>query len=350
MMDRPIIRQFLTRAVPALLVLAASVSGFCLWVWHDYTSPGPLAAAKTVILPRGARFLGIADALRENDVIAHPWLFALGSIVTGRTAYFKAGEYEFPAAISPSAAADLLTSGRTVQHRLTVPEGLTSAAIVAIVNAAPALDGGIDTQPPDGSLLPETYFYSWGDRRAAIVERMQNAFAKALAELWAGRDPDLPLASAEQAVVLASIVEKETGREDERPHVAAVYENRLRLGMKLQADPTVAYALNKGGGALDHILDHDDLSADSPYNTYLVKGLPPAPIANPGLAALKATLHPVQTEDLYFVADGAGGHIFAKTLAEQDEHIAAYRRLKSGEDKLPQATLPRAAASTPLSP
>ena len=326
-----------------LLLMAASiVGGVGYWAWRDWSAPGPLSEKRTIVLPRGAGAAEIARTLGADGVLAHPWFFLLGAKVTGDLHRLKAGEYEFEAAISPTAIADLLASGKTVKHRLTIPEGLTSAEIIAIVNAIPELEGAPEPVPPEGSLLPETYFFSLGDRRAGIVDRMRRGLAKALAELWAERSPDLPFSKPEDAVVLASIVEKETGREDERPRVAGVYVNRLRLGMRLQADPTVIYALTLGRGPLDRALGHDDLSVDSPYNTYVAKGLPPTPIDNPGLASLRAALHPLKVEDLYFVADGTGKHVFAKTLAEHNQHVAELRRVQS------QAQVP--APPTPVPP
>lgn len=331
------------RLVPALLLLAASVASFALWAWRDWTTPGPLPEKRTIVLARGSGAVEIARALGAEGVLAHPWLFLLGAEITGDVHRLKAGEYEFDAAMTPEGVAQLLASGKTVRHRLTIPEGLTSAEIVAIVNGIPELDGGPETAPPEGSLLPETYFFSLGDKRSAVIERIQRAFSRTMTELWAERGSDLPFAKPEDAVTLASIVEKETGRDEERPRVAGVYVNRMRLGMRLQADPTVIYALTRGQRPLDRALGHDDLGVDSPYNTYLVKGLPPTPIANPGLAALKAVLHPLRGDDLYFVADGTGKHVFAKTLAEQNQHVADLRRVQS------QAAVP-AASSQPTPP
>lgn len=317
------------RWLGAALIGALALAGITFWAWRDYTGPGPLDAAKTVVIPRGAGIGAVARMLAESGVIAHPWFFIAGTAADRRLGALKAGEYEFAAAISPRAAAALIASGRVVQHRLTVPEGLTSAEIVALLEQQGALDGRIDRLPLEGSLLPDTYFYVLGTSRDEIIERMQHAMQRALAAAWAQRSPDVPLASAEQAVTLASIVEHETAREEERPHVAAVFLNRLKLGMRLQADPTVSYALTDGGAkALNHSLDHDDLAVDSPYNTYLHAGLPPTPIDNPGLASLQAVLHPAASDDLYFVADGTGGHAFARTLAEHNRNVGELRRIR----------------------
>jgi UPF0755 protein len=319
------------RTIPVVLLVLAALAGLGYWVARDWTTPGPLAETKTIVLPRRASTVEIAQRLGDEGVVAHPWLFLLGAAGSFDILSLKAGEYEIPAASTPAAVADLLTSGKVVQHRLTIPEGLTSAEIVATLNGVAGLEGAIARRPGEGTLLPETYFYALGDQRQSILDRMRVAQAKAVDELWAGRAKDLPFDDPEEALSLASIVEKETGRDDERAHVAGVFLNRMRLGMPLQADPTVIYAITKGEKSLDRPLVHDDLSVESPYNTYLVKGLPPTPIANPGLAAIKATLRPMKTDDLYFVADGTGKHVFAKTLAEHNQHVTELRRLQQNQ-------------------
>jgi UPF0755 protein len=322
--------KWVVRAVGGLIAILL-LAGIALFIGaRSYNAPGPLAEAKIVVIPKGAGAREVGTLLAANGVVENGYLFAAGSYVTGRAAGLKAGEYEFAAGISPAGAADLIDSGKVYRHKLTIPEGLTSAQIVALIDAAPALDGAIDAEPPEGTLLPDTYFYVMGNTRQELLTRMHRALEKALTEAWANRAPGLPLASPAEAVTLASIVEKETAKPDERPRVAGVFAERLKLGMKLQADPTVIYVMTRGGAVpMPHPLGHDDLAIESPYNTYLDKGLPPTPIDNPGIASLKAALQPEDRGELYFVADGTGGHAFAKTLDEHNKNVAKLRATQS---------------------
>ena len=290
--------------------------------------PGPLQADTTIIVERGASLPAIAQNLHSGGVIDDDFLFRLAARFYRVSRSLKAGEYAFPARVSMGGVIDILVSGETVIRQFTVPEGLTSAEVATLLVEVEGLVGELDGVPEEGSLLPETYNYAWADTRPDIVGRMQKAMAEALDELWPTRAEGLPFDTPEEAVILASIVEKETGVPDERPLVAGVFVNRLRRGMRLQSDPTVVYALTGGTGPLDRSLRSRDLRVDNPYNTYGNHGLPPGPIANPGRASLEAVLNPAETEYLYFVADGTGGHAFARTLAEHNKNVAKWRRIR----------------------
>ncbi len=310
----------------SMLVVVGGLLAF--YAIDRFERPGPLAADTVIYIPQGSGVEAIARQLHQDGAIVEPLVFRLGVRLLGVGRELRAGEYLFAAALSTRDAIDLLRSGQTVVRRLTLAEGLTSFEIVALVEQAAALEGAVDTVPPEGSLLPETYHYARGDRRDELIARMGRARDKLLSELWAARAPNLPVATPQEAVVLASIVEKETGVAGERPQVASVFVNRLQKGMRLQSDPTVVYGLTGGTGALGRALTRKDLQVPSPYNTYLNAGLPPGPIANPGRASLEAVLNPAQTAFLYFVADGSGGHAFAKTLAEHNRNVAKWRKFQ----------------------
>jgi UPF0755 protein len=289
--------------------------------------PGPRAAqgpATTVILERGRGVPGIARALKRSGVIRSETVFMVMAKLAGGS--LKAGEYAIASHESIAAIISDLKAGRVVHHFVTIPEGWTSAMAAQAVNASPVLVGFAPT-PPEGAILPETYEVQRGDDRAKVVARMQAARDKLLDDLWTRRKPGLPFASQEEAVTLASIVEKETGVAAERPRVAAVFENRLRTGMRLESDPTVIYGVSKGI-PLGRGLTVSELAAATPYNTYRIAGLPPTPIANPGRAALEAVLDPPQSNELYFVANGTGGHEFAATYEAHQKNVARWRQIE----------------------
>lgn len=310
-----------------LLLLMLSGAFAVLWLNEQFNLPHKISAAAEVQIPRGAGLKKTAALLAERKVIAQERLFELYMRVYGLAGRIKAGEYAFSGEVSIAEAARIVTGGEVIVRSVTIPEGRSLAQIKQILNENPYLSGEITVALKEGDVLPETYHFSRGESRNSILLKAKQAMRTALAEAFAGKDEALPLQSAEELLILASIVEKETGLASERGKVASVFANRLRLGMKLQTDPTVIYALTKGEKPLGRPLYRRDLQVDSPYNTYLYAGLPPAPICSPGREAIRAAARPDKTKYLYFVADGiSGGHRFAKSLAEHNKNVALYRK------------------------
>jgi UPF0755 protein len=324
------LRAFL-RFVFALLVLGLAAGGASYWwLTSEFDRPGPEAPTgfeTTVSIPMGTGLAQVAQILEDKGVVRSALVFRLGVMLNRKAAALKAGEYSIPTHASPAQIMQLLIEGKSIVYKLTLAEGLTSAMIVELVRNHPVLVGDVADVPPEGSLLPETYIFDRGTTRPQLIARMQADHTRVLDELWAARAANLPFSSKEEAVILASIVEKETGVASERPRVAAVFVNRLRKGMKLQSDPTIIYGLTKGV-PLGRGIRQSELEKPTPYNTYIILGLPPTPIANPGKASLAAVLNPAQTEDIYFVADGTGGHVFAATLAEHEKNVQKWREIE----------------------
>lgn len=313
-----------TAAIFAAIGLAAVFT--VVYVRHEYAGPGPLLAEKVFIIDQGLSAADIGSVLADNGIISNGSLFAIMAQVTGQRARLKAGEYAFPAEASMRDVMALIASGKVVTYKVSIPEGFTSEMAVARVNANDILTGPPAAVPPEGSILPDTYVFRRGMTRQKLVQDMQTAQRLLLDDLWAQRKPVPVIASKEDAVTLASIVEKETALSDERPLIAAVFINRLEKGMRLQSDPTIIYGIAGGKGRLDRPLTKADIASKTPYNTYRIDGLPPGPIANPGRAALEAVLNPRETPHLYFVADGSGGHAFSASLEEHNRNVRAWRK------------------------
>jgi UPF0755 protein len=319
--------QFLAiMSMSALATLAAVLALVALIGGWLYAGPGPAArqdGSTTVILRQGAGLPEIAASLARAGVVRSATIFIAATQITRTGRHLKAGEYEFASHASMSAVIDEIRRGEVVHHMVTIPEGLTSEQVVDVLMANDVLTGAAPV-PAEGSILPETYEVRRGEDRAEVLQRMMDARDTLLRALWAQRRPDLPLQTPEQAVTLASIVEKETGLAEERPRVAAVFINRLQRGIRLGSDPTIIYGLT-GGKPLGRGIRQSELTAYTPYNTYLIDGLPPGPICNPGRASLAAALDPPHTDELYFVASGTGGHVFASTLEQHQKNVEHWR-------------------------
>ncbi|WP_245279996.1 endolytic transglycosylase MltG [Hyphomicrobium sp. 99] len=315
------------------LVVMLLVGGTTFAIFNNFESAGPLDAPRTVVIPKGEGRIAIAERLEKEGIITNRWTFVGGYLLQGllgsrKTTELRAGEYEIKEHASMREVIDTLAEGKSILYKATLPEGLTSEQIVERLKAEPNLSGEISNIPPEGTLLPDTYYFSKGASRHEILDRMRDGMEKAMTELWEERDPDLPIRSVEELVTFASIVEKETGRPDERDRVAAVFYNRLKKGMRLQSDPTIIYGIVGGQGVLGRGITKADIDTKSPYNTYQINGLPPGPICNPGKPALQAALHPAKTSDLYFVADGTGGHTFSETLKDHNSAVQKWRAVE----------------------
>lgn len=344
---------FLNAVIMLMVIAAIGAGAIVYWGKIYFDAPGPLKTERTVVIPNESGLARIATILEDEGIIDNPYdVFGHYIFIAGVRAYhqqgrLKAGEYAFPAGISMHQVMTQLVEGKAVLRQVTLPEGLTSRQIVDRLNANDALIGDIAEIPPEGSLLPETYSFTRGTTRAQLIAQMQTAAKKALERIWEGRRAGLPIRTPEELVTLASIVEKETGKADERPHVASVFVNRLTHGMRLQSDPTIIYGIAGGAGTLGRPITRSDIDKPSPYNTYHIDGLPPGPIANPGRAALEAVANPSETKDLYFVADGTGGHIFSGSLKEHNRNVANWRKLEKkriaeGEAEAPDTKDPDA--------
>jgi UPF0755 protein len=330
-------------AVFTILILAMIVAGGGLLIGKErFDAPGPLAEDKIVNIPRGG-IRDIGDQLKREGVIDQPWLFVGGVIALKVRGDLKFGEYEFAKHASLHDVITTITEGKVVQHPISIPEGLTSQQIVQRLADNDMLTGSVTEIPREGSLLPETYKFPRGTAREQVIKRMQDEQRKLVQYVWEHRMPDLPIKTPEDLVTLASLIEKETSKPEERTRVAAVFVNRLNKRMKLQSDPTIIYGLVGGKGRLDHSILESEKRQPTPYNTYVIDGLPPGPIANPGRASLEAAANPARTKELYFVADGNGGHVFSENYGEHQknvDHLREVERQLHGDNAAAAAVAP----------
>jgi UPF0755 protein len=338
-------------AIITLLILLMIAGGTAYYYGKQtLEAPGPLQDDKIVNIPQRAGKRDIADVLQREGVIdVNPWVFIASVFAMKASSDLKPGEYSFQKNASLREVIGTIVEGKVVQHAVTIPEGLTSEQILARLSDNDIFTGSVREIPREGTLLPETYKFPRGTTREQVIQRMQQTQKRVLAEIWERRNPDLPVRTPEQLVTLASIVEKETGRADERSRVAAVFVNRLRQKIKLQSDPTIIYGLVGGKGTLGRPIKRSEITQPSPYNTYVIDGLPPGPIANPGRASLEAAANPARTRDLFFVADGSGGHTFTETYDQHQKNVAKLRSIEKQiqNDTVEPADDPPPAASAP---
>jgi UPF0755 protein len=318
-----------------VLLGALATVGALAWLMKEGRSPGPLTEDKVVMIEREDAGASIADQLERAGVIDSATWFNVLTLLDGNRGALKRGEYAFKASVSMNDVENELIAHRVVRYKLTVPEGLTSEQVVDRLREDTVLTGDVREVPREGSLMPDTYYFERDDTRQSLLSRMAKIQAKTVEDIWKQRSPDLPIRTPWEMVTLASIVEKETGKPEERPRVAGVFINRLDKHMRLDSDPTIVYGLAQGKGTLGRSITRADLNQSTPYNTYIIDGLPPGPICNPGKAALEAVAKPARSKDLYFVADGTGGHAFAETLDQHQKNVARWRQIeKDVKDKL----------------
>jgi UPF0755 protein len=320
-----------------LLILLGVIGAVAVELANEmWRRPGPLSHPATVLIPPKTSTHDIAVTLQSAGVVANAVLYEGEIHLQGQAAKVKAGEYAIPAHASMADVTAIMVSGKSIQHKLTIAEGLTSGMAYKLVAANPVLAGDAGPEPAEGALLPETYLFTRDTTRREILARMEKAETKFLAQQWTARADGLPFATPQQAVIMASIVEKETALPEERRHVAAVFLNRLKTGMKLQSDPTIIYGISKGY-PLGRPIYESEIESATPYNTYVILGLPSAPICNPGKDSLAAVLRPEDSNDLYFVANGKGGHVFAATESEHLRNVAAWRAIERAKDPAAQS-------------
>ena len=312
-----------------LLGIAVAVGGLLLYGQRQLEAAGPLTTPKSISVNSGQRGAEIAAMLESEGVISNRRIFYVAAAIyqkLGRT--LKAGEYQFEPGASMQTVFDKISKGKAVAYKITIPEGWTTTQALQRIRDHPALTGDAPEALAEGVLLPDTYAFRRGDARQVVIDRMRKAQTKLLDELWSKRAANLPLKTVEEALILASIVEKETADATERARVAAVFTNRLNKNMRLQSDPTIIYGIVGGKGKLGRPIRKSEIDAKTAYNTYQIDGLPPTPIANPGRQAILAVLHPAETDELYFVANGTGGHAFSRTLAEHEVYVRRYRKIE----------------------
>lgn len=335
--DKTMLMKFLSGFFSLILIclfcLALIIGGMAVL----FVMPNAKDTATPIMIESGMGTMQIADLLVQENIIGNSYLFAIGSKIKNDGKPLQAGEFEIPPNATISQILNIIQNGKAIQRQITIPEGLTSWEVVQILNEVQLLEGEITDIPPEGSLMPDTYFFTRGDSRADKIKRMQGAMQAFLDSLDMAALESLPLDTVDDVLTLASIIEKETSIPTEYPKVAGVFINRLRIGMPLQTDPTVIYGItmgkheNEGQGPLGRRLLRKDLREDTPYNTYTRKGLTPTPIANPGRGAIAAVLNPADHDYLYFVANGTGGHAFGKTLAEHNRNVAKWRKIRAGQ-------------------